>query len=71
MIGGDDLKYRIVENSLKPRLVRRDGLCIYVGLGRNLAVAFAKEAGAEVKYGRCTLYDLNKIDKAIDRLVDN
>lgn len=65
------MKHRIVENSLKPRLVCIGDLCIYIGLGRNLAAAFAKEAGAEVKYGRCTLYDLNKIDKAIDGLVEN
>lgn len=71
MIGGDDLKKRIVENTLESRLLDRNSLCAYLNLGANTAVSFAKRSGAEIRFGRRTLYDRRKIDLALDELVEN
>lgn len=41
--------------------------CIYLGLGRNRGVEFAKSIGAEVAIGRRRLYDKVVIDRYLDK----
>lgn len=54
------MKKRIVENTLESRLLDRNSLCAYLNLGANTAVSFAKRSGAEIRFGRRTLYDRRK-----------
>ncbi len=54
--------------SVKPRMIGRSELPIYTGLGITSAVKFAREAGAERKYGRRSLFDVRILDEAIDNL---
>lgn len=44
------------------RLLDANEVCIYLSLGRNKGVEFAKSIGSEVKIGRRRLYDKIKID---------
>ncbi len=44
------------------RLLDANEVCIYLGLGRNKGVEFAKSIGSEIKIGRRSLYDKTKID---------
>lgn len=44
------------------RLLDANEVCIYLSLGRNKGIEFAKSIGSEVKIGRRSLYDKNKID---------
>ena len=55
--------------SKEERLLGRTALCSYLGLSENTAVEFAKQAGAEIRYGRRVLYDKEKINDAIDELL--
>jgi len=48
------------------RLLDVNEVCIYLSLGRNKGIEFAKEIGSEVKIGRRSLYDKTKIDKYLD-----
>lgn len=58
-----------LEQDLKgARLVSIDALCNYTGLASVKARQFAKEAGAVKHIGARCLYDLRKIDEAIDAL---
>lgn len=50
------------------RLLDANEVCMYLSLGRNRGVEFAKSAGAEVKIGRRCLYDRVVIDRALDKL---
>jgi len=48
------------------RLFDANEVCIYLSLGRNKGVEFAKEIGSEIKIGRRALYDKVKIDNYLD-----
>lgn len=48
------------------RLLDANEVCIYLSLGRNKGIEFAKSIGAEVKIGRRALYDKIKIDNYFD-----
>lgn len=54
--------------SIQPRLTDISGLMSYCGVGRNSALQLAQEAGAALKVGRRTVYDLRLIDLLIDDL---
>ena len=49
------------------RLLDANEVCIYLSLGRNKGIEFAKQIGAEVKIGRRALYDKAKIDQYINQ----
>ena len=57
-----------MENISSKRLVDISSLMEYLSLGRNSALKFGEESGAKLKVGRRTLYDLQKIDIAINKL---
>jgi len=44
------------------RLLDANEVCIYLNLGRNKGIEFAKSIGSEIKIGRRSLYDKIKID---------
>ena len=48
------------------RLLSAIEVCTYLSLGRNKGIEFAKEIGSEIKIGRRSLYDKNKIDAYLD-----
>lgn len=48
------------------RLLDANEVCMYLSLGRNKGIEFAKSIGSEVKIGRRALYDKIKIDKYLD-----
>lgn len=50
------------------RMFDANETCIYLGLGRNRGIEFAKAAGAERRFGRRRLYDKKVLDKALDDL---
>lgn len=50
------------------RLIGKEELCSYLGLGKTSAVKFAVDAGAVKRIGRRCLYDVRILDKAIDNL---
>lgn len=49
------------------RLLDANEVCIYLSLGRNKGIEFAKQIGSEVKIGRRALYDKAKIDQYINQ----
>lgn len=49
------------------RLMDANDVCIYLSLGRNRGVEFAKAIGAERKIGRRCLYDRVVIDRYLDK----
>lgn len=51
------------------RLMDANEVCMYLSLGRNRGVSFAREIGAERKIGRRCLYDKAVIDNYFDRQV--
>jgi hypothetical protein len=57
-------------NTVITRLLDTEQLRAYVSLGRNSAILFGKKAGAEVKIGRRTLWDIHKIDAFLDSLTE-
>ncbi len=52
------------------RLLDANEVCMYLSLGRNRGVEFAKSVGAERKIGRRSLYDKVIIDKVLDELAE-
>lgn len=48
------------------RLMDADELGRYICLGRNKALAFGKEIGAEIRIGRRVLFDRVKVDQYFD-----
>ena len=50
------------------RLLDANEVCMYLSLGRNRGIEFAKSLGAERKIGRRSLYDKTVIDRALDDL---
>lgn len=51
------------------RLTGVEGVMVRYNVGRNTALRIGKEAGALVKIGRLSRYDLDKIDAYIDTLM--
>lgn len=49
------------------RLLNANEVCVYLNLGRNRGVEFAKSIGAERKVGRRCLYDKVAIDRYFDK----
>lgn len=49
------------------RLLDANEVCMYLSLGRNRGVEFAKSIGAERKIGRRCLYDKVVIDRYFDK----
>lgn len=49
------------------RLLDANEVCMYLSLGRNRGVEFARSIGAERKIGRRCLYDRVIIDKYLDK----
>lgn len=48
------------------RLLDASEVCIYLSLGRNRGIEFARSIGAERKIGRRCLYDKVVIDRYLD-----
>ncbi len=48
------------------RLLDANEVCMYLSLGRNRGIEFARSIGAERKIGRRSLYDKVVIDKYFD-----
>lgn len=55
-----------IANANEKRLLDANEVCVYLSLGRNKGIEFAKNIGAEIKIGRRALYDKAKIDKYLD-----
>ncbi len=53
----------------KNRLMNAKEVCVYLGLGRNRGVEFARFIGAERKIGRRCLYDRVAIDNYLDKQI--
>ena len=51
------------------RLMDANEVCMYLSLGRNRGIEFAKSIGAERKIGRRCLYDKVIIDRYLDKQV--
>ena len=49
------------------RLINANEVCMYLSLGRNRGVEFARSIGAERKIGRRSLYDKVVIDRYLDK----
>lgn len=49
------------------RLIDANEVCMYLSLGRNRGVEFARSIGAERKIGRRRLYDKVVIDRYLDK----
>lgn len=64
------MKERVNKISEERRLLDATEVCIYLGLGRNKGIEFAKSIGAERKIGRRSLYDKVVIDKALDAMTE-
>lgn len=56
--------------TVEPRMLDVSGLCIYLNMGRNRAVEFARDIGAEKRIGRRCLYDKRTLDRALDELTE-
>lgn len=50
------------------RLLNREELCMYTGLGKSKAEAWAKQNGACKHIGRRVLYDRVIIDRVLDAM---
>lgn len=50
------------------RLLNRDELCTYIGMGKSKAEIWAKENGACKHIGRRVLYDRVIIDRVLDAM---
>lgn len=52
------------------RFMNWQGLCAYLGLGRNSAMKVANDCGATVRFGRSVRYDRNKLDAALEEMAE-
>lgn len=57
---------QLITSMNEKRLLDANEVCIYLSLGRNKGIEFAKSINAERKIGRRSLYDRNVIDKYLD-----
>ena len=67
--GKSDMRKREIQLNIstnEKRLLDANEVCIYLSLGRNKGVEFAKDIGSEVKIGRRCLYDKNRIDQYLN-----
>lgn len=55
---------------IETRYADINALQAYTSLGRNTAAEIGREAGAVIRIGRRTVYDLRKIDEYMSRLTD-
>lgn len=55
---------------IMPRLFTVDQACTYVGRGKTMFKAWAKEIGAERRFGKTVRYDRLVIDQALDAMGD-
>ena len=62
------MNQRKSETMVEKRLLDAAELCVYIGLGKNRGIEFAKSIGAERKIGRRCLYDKVVIDRELDKL---
>lgn len=53
---------------LEVRMLGIKEVIAYLGVGRNIATKWAKEMGAERRYGRRILYDKKVIDAHLDKM---
>lgn len=58
-------KFSTITN--EKRLMDANEVCMYLSLGRNRGIEFAKSIGAERKIGRRCLYDKAVIDRYFDK----
>ena len=56
------------ETGIEPRYMDIFTLAGYLSIGQSNARKIGKESGAELKFGRRTLYEKAKIDKYFDEL---
>lgn len=54
--------------TMEIRMLDVKGLMVYLGLGKNKAVEWAKTMKAERRYGKRILYDKKVIDAELDKL---
>ena len=64
------MNQRKSETMVEKRLLDAADLCVYIGLGKNRGIEFAKSIGAERKIGRRCLYDKVVIDRELDKLAE-
>ena len=64
------MNQRKSETMVEKRLLDAAELCVYIGLGKNRGIEFAKSIGAERKIGRRCLYDKVVIDRELDKLAE-
>lgn len=57
---------QLITSMNEKRLLDANEVCIYLSLGRNKGIEFAKSINAERKIGRRSLYDRTVIDKYLD-----
>lgn len=64
------MKKRIVKNEfgIDTKTGRIEQACARYGVGRSTMRNIAKEAGAEIKIGKCYLINFSKIDSYMDSL---
>jgi len=59
---------QVDSNINERRLLDANEVCVYLSLGRNKGIEFAKSIGSEIKIGRRSLYDKNKIDQYLNEV---
>lgn len=63
------MKVKDIQLTGEKRLLDANEVCIYLNLGRNRGIEFAKSIGAERKIGRRCLYDKVAIDQYFDKKI--
>lgn len=66
------MQKRIVKNDLEinAKTGRIEQACARYGVGRSTMRNIAKEAGAEVKIGKCYLINFSKVDAYMDNMCE-
>ena len=59
---------QVDSNINERRLLDANEVCVYLSLGRNKGIEFAKSIGSEINIGRRSLYDKNKIDQYLNEV---
>lgn len=57
---------RMTNEYVEMKMGRIEQACQRYGLGRTTMRAFAQDAGAIVKVGKCCLYNFSKLDAYVD-----
>jgi hypothetical protein len=58
------------EDLSSKRLLDTNEVCFYLSLGKSKGTEFAKSIGAEIKLGKRSLFDKNKIDQYLNMLTE-